>query len=60
MSRRRLTGREAIAQSLRELEKLFGKKPPDTNEIAAGKSGEVGTQESTLPVHDSSKNGGAQ
>lgn len=35
----RKINRAAVAKSLRELEKLFGKKPPDRNDNAAGKSG---------------------
>ena len=36
--------REAVRKSLRELELLFGRKPPDRNEIAPQQRGEGATQ----------------
>lgn len=36
---KRKIDRSAVAKSLRELEQLFGKKPPDKNGSTAGKSG---------------------
>lgn len=56
---RRTIDREAVAKSLRELEILFGKKPPPKNEIAQRELGEVGTQESKLPAQYTTKKGGA-
>lgn len=41
--------RTDVARCLLGLEKQFGKKPPDKNKIAAGKSGEVG-QENKLQL----------
>ncbi len=39
--------REAVARSLRELEKLFGRKPPDTRQSAQRELG-AGTSENKL------------
>lgn len=49
--------RAAVARSLRELEALF--KRPAENEIAAGKSGEIGTTEIRLPANHTKNSGGA-
>lgn len=38
-TKRKQIDRSAVARSLRELENLFGKKPPDENGNAADKSG---------------------
>jgi hypothetical protein len=44
--------RAAIARSLLELEKQFGRKPPDKKSDALREQGEAG-QASELPAHDS-------
>lgn len=51
----RTPDRQAVARSLRELEALF-KRPPE-KEIAAGKSGEIGTTEIELQPNNITKNG---
>lgn len=50
--------RAAVARCLRDMEKLFGKRPPE-NDNALREQGEVVTSESELPDNDSTKNGGA-
>lgn len=49
----------AVAQSLRELEKLFGKRPPE-NDNARVQAGEVGATKSKLRANDNTKLGGAK
>ena len=44
--------RAAIARSLLELERQFGRKPPDRNSDALREQGEAG-QASKRPAHDS-------
>lgn len=42
------TKREAVARSLRELEKLFGKKPPDKNDKGREQAANVGGTEKPI------------
>lgn len=50
--------RAAVARSLRELEKLFGKKPPE-NDKSPGEGAFIGTAEIELLANNTKNSGGA-
>lgn len=52
--------RAAVAQSLRELEKLFGKRPQDPNDKSPGEGAFIGAAEIELQSNDTTKLGGAK
>lgn len=56
---RRVIDRAAVAKSLRELEKLFGKRPPE-NDKSHGEVALVGAADSELQAEDTRFLGGAQ
>lgn len=55
---KRKPNRADVARSLRELEALFGKRPPAANENAPRQRG-ADAAEIKLPANDTTKNGGA-
>lgn len=54
----RTPNQQAVAQSLRELEKLFGKRPPE-NDKSPGEGAFIGTAEIELLANNTKNSGGA-